>query len=123
MEMLLMANSDNSTPMTDWTAITHTVNTGDVLTDAPGAFCRSSSNGMYNMGGNWWLSDYSGSNYGSYHQGIISYFTTPGYHANDPGSHYGHFHRSGVNTGIYSFGDNVYIQETEWNARYFYFIR
>mgnify|MGYP001029648176 FL=1 len=120
MEILILANSDTSTPMTAWSQITHTHSTGDVLTDTPGAFCRSSSNGSYNMGGGYYLMDWSGFAYGSYHQGIA---TNTGYHANDPGSHWGHFHRSGVNSGVYAFGDNVYIQEVEWDARYFYFIR
>lgn len=121
-QMIIMAFSDTDTP----SAIeeyTHIRDTGDVLTDFPGAFVRSSSNGMYNMGGSWYMSDYSGAAYGSYHQGVINDWTTPGYHGNDRGSHFGHYHRSGVNSGVYCFGDNVYIQEAEWNARFLYFVK
>lgn len=122
LNMAIMAFNDTNSP----SAIeeyTHIRDTGDVLTDFPGAFVRSSSNGMYNMGGSWYMSDYSGLAYGSYHQGVINDWTTPGYHGNDRGSHFGHYHRSGVNAGTYCFGDDVYIQGVEWNARFLYFVK
>ncbi|MCA9601583.1 MAG: hypothetical protein KC417_06155 [Myxococcales bacterium] len=42
--------------------------------------------------------------------------------------HYGHFHRSGVNTGVYVFGENPagtkqYINENEWEEQFAFWVR
>ena len=34
--------------------------------------------------------------------------------------HWGHFHRSGVNSGVYVFGDSC-INENEWQERFFFY--
>lgn len=90
------------------------------------AFGLASLNGSSSLGSDgtktYYLHDRTSQAYGSYHQGIAD---TTDYHANTNNTnHWGHWHRSGVNTGVYSFGAvGQYIQETEWDARFFYFIR
>lgn len=120
MDVIIKAIDDTSSAdASSWDDMTHDITiTG--RSNIPSAFGRASLNGTVGLGTGWYLHDRPSAAYGSFHQGFA---TTSDYHANNSGSHYGHWHRSGVNQGVYAFGDNTYIQEAEWDARFFYFIR
>lgn len=94
--------------------------TGNVLTSLTNLtrnYSGCNASGASIGGGYYWHCGGS-SCYGSYHIGLAN---TSDVHANS-NQHWGHWHRGGVNAGCYKFTSSI-IQETEWNARFWYYIR
>ncbi|CAK0799656.1 unnamed protein product [Prorocentrum cordatum] len=76
------------------------------------------------IGGGFWWHGGKGGCYGSTHFGLkreadVHSVCNDG---NADDSSWGHFHRSGVDTGVYFFGD-VCINENEWQERFFFWGR